>query len=122
MNTEDFIKALKEVVIDDHLEMTINIYENSDIQNVTDPYYIEALKFFYTLNAAHKDTLFKIIRQSKIDATSTILGIIDGSSTLIAGNNPELQLLDLTNPDMPEKLSGELQDTFLYQIEMEEKQ
>ncbi|MEH7610008.1 transposase, partial [Gottfriedia acidiceleris] len=59
----------------------------------------------------NKKTFFKIIEQTMIDTISTMLGIIDGSTTLKDCKIEPKLLLDSIDTE------GELQDSFLEFIE-----
>lgn len=63
------------------------------------------------MDKEQKEILFKIIEQTMIDTISNMLGIIDGSSTLIDCPIKPKLLLDSKDT------AGELQDYFLEFIE-----
>ena len=106
MDSTQFVQEIKKSVVDESLLIYQDLFQNST--NATDPYWIEALSFFSTLNIEQKTTFFKIIRQIEVDTTSTILGIIDGVVSI--GEFDELLLI---NAEENKTLNGALQDEFL---------
>lgn len=108
---EEFVKSLYKSIIEENIELSKGLFETTNDTNVTDDYWREALGFYKSLDKEQKEILFKIIEQTMIDTISNMLGIIDGSSTLIdCAIKPKL-LLDSKDTE------GELQDYFLEFIE-----
>ncbi|KRI51667.1 hypothetical protein [Acinetobacter pittii] len=116
MNTKEFIKELINTVSDEYIDTYQQIYSSTLIDNKIkkDPYWFNALTFYQSLSQKDKETLFKIIKQTTIDTTSTILGIIDGPVSLnqISGDFA----LTYTENEKIVILNGDLQDEFLTQI------
>ncbi|EPG4537418.1 TPA: transposase, partial [Acinetobacter baumannii] len=79
-----------------------------------DPYWFDALTFYQSLSQKDKETLFKIIKQTTIDTTSIILGIIDGPVSL--NQIPGDFTLTYTENEKTVILNGDLQDEFLTKI------
>ncbi|MDQ9888494.1 transposase [Acinetobacter pittii] len=114
MNSEIFIKKLREVILNDYITTYKEIYESTQIdENIKkDQYWLNALVFYQSLPSKEKEILFKIIQQTIIDTTSTILGIIDGPVSL-EGIRGEFQLAYQPPQGDEVILSGDLQDDFL---------
>lgn len=116
MNNKGFVKELINTVSDEYIDTYQQIYSSTLIDNKIkkDPYWFDALTFYQSLSQKDKETLFKIIKQTTIDTTSTILGIIDGPVSLnqISGDFT----LTYTENEKTVILNGDLQDEFLTQI------
>ncbi|EOQ67515.1 hypothetical protein [Acinetobacter pittii] len=116
MNNKEFVKELINTVSDEYIDTYQQIYSSTLIDNKIkkDPYWFDALTFYQSLSQKDKETLFKIIKQTTIDSTSTILGIIDGPVSLnqISGDFT----LTYTENEKTIILNGDLQDEFLTQI------
>ncbi|MBJ9936185.1 transposase [Acinetobacter pittii] len=116
MNNKEFVKELINTVSDEYIDTYQQIYSSTLIDNKIkkDPYWFDALTFYQSLSQKDKETLFKIIKQTTIDTTSTILGIIDGPVSLnqISGDFK----LTYTENKKTVILNGDLQDEFLTQI------
>ncbi|EMU42728.1 hypothetical protein ABNIH22_03239, partial [Acinetobacter baumannii ABNIH22] len=78
MNTKEFVKELINTISDEYIDTYKQIYSSTLIDNKIkeDPYWFDALTFYQSLSQKDKETLFKIIKQTTIDTTSIILGII----------------------------------------------
>jgi hypothetical protein len=111
---EEFVKALYKSIIEENIELSKDLFETTNLTTVTDDYWREALGFYKSLDKEQKEILFKIIEQTMIDTISNMLGIIDGSSTLIDCEIEPKLLLDSKDTE------GELQDCFLEFIEEKE--
>lgn len=116
MHNKEFVKELINTVSDEYIDTYQQIYSFTLIDNKIkkDPYWFDALTFYQSLSQKDKETLFKIIKQTTIDTTSTILGIIDGPMSLnqISGDFT----LTYTENEKTVILNGDLQDEFLTQI------
>jgi uncharacterized membrane protein len=121
MNTKEFVKELINTVSDEYIDTYKHIYSSTLMDNTIkkDPYWLDALTFYQSLSQKDKETLFKIIKQTTIDTTSTILGIIDGPVSLdqISGDF----MLTYTENEKTVILSGDLQDEFLTKIKDKDK-
>lgn len=111
---EAFVKALYESVVTENLESYQEGYETTAADDITDPYRKEAQGLYDSLNAEQKKVLMCVVEQTMIDTISSVLGILDGSSTLgDATMEPKLLINDVDT-------EGELQDYFLEFIEEQE--
>ncbi|MFB3164969.1 transposase [Neobacillus sp. 179-J 1A1 HS] len=107
---EAFVKSLYKSIVQENLELYKSLYKTTNVTSNTDDYWRKALGLYINLGEENKGVLFKIIEQTMIDTISSMLGIIDGSSTLIdCSMEPKLHL-DSTDTE------GELQDCFLEHI------
>ncbi|MCS6594492.1 transposase [Bacillus cereus] len=109
MNKQDIIKHLHQSVIRENLTAYRELFLNTNINEVTDPYWKEALKFYTELSNENKDVLFKIIEQIEVDTLSTVLGVID-EGVMIEDKEVEFEL---TINDNNDPVNGDLQDLFL---------
>ena len=108
---EKFIKSLYKTVVEDGKNTYINLYENTEITESVANYWINALELYHSFDDQQKKVFIKIVEQTVIDTISSILGVLDGSSTL-SGEHFEFDI----------KINGvstedELQDTFLEFVE-----
>ncbi|WP_421379672.1 transposase [Bacillus salacetis] len=108
-------KLLYEHLVEDSLMDYKSIYQKTDITDVANPYYKEAITLFQELSKEQQKVLFKIINQTQIDTVSHFLGILDGTSTL----ESNIDFL-LTLEDRQTKLNGDLQDYFIELVEEKE--
>ncbi len=116
MNTKEFVKELINTISDEYIDTYKQIYSSTLIDNKIkeDPYWFDALTFYQSLSQKDKKTLFKIIKQTTIDTTSIILGIIDSPVTL--NQIPGDFTLTYTENEKTVILNGDLQDEFLTKI------
>ncbi|MGR2825868.1 transposase [Acinetobacter sp. 1124_18A] len=121
MNTKEFVKELRNTISDEYIDTYKQIYSSTliDSKIKEDPYWFDALTFYQSLSQKDKETLFKIIKQTTIDTTSTILGIIDGPVSLnqISGDF----MLTYTENEKTVILNGDLQDEFLTKIKEKDR-
>ncbi|WP_238457939.1 hypothetical protein [Alkalihalobacterium alkalinitrilicum] len=81
---EEFVKSLYKSIVKENMELSKKLFETTTVNKITDDYWRETFEFYNSLDKEHKEILFKIIEQTMIDTISNMLGVIDGSSTLIA--------------------------------------
>lgn len=117
MYPKEFIEKIKEQVLDDNLKIYKQIYESTIVDEKVkkDPCYGESLTFYRSLSTKQKEIIFKIVQQTIIDTTSTILGVIDGPVSL-EGVNGDFKLTYRAPNDIEVLLSGDLQTSFLNTI------
>lgn len=113
MKPKEFVIDLHKIVVDENIESYKNLFENTALDEASDPYWRNALTLFNSLSQGQREILFSILKQVMIDTTSELLGIIDGSS-YFTEQKDEFLLLDKKNN---ETLSGDLQDLFLEEDE-----
>lgn len=109
MKKEEFIKKLYDSIVRENKVIYTDLFNNTKIEEVTDDYWIEALKFYDGISEDSKEVFFKIIKQIEIDAISNFLGILDGTVTL----GDEIIDVDVLFKENQEKINGDLQDLFL---------
>lgn len=109
MKPKEFVEGIRESVIDSNLQIYKNLFQNTELGQAKDPYWIKALSFFKTLNNEQREIFFSILRQLEVDTVSNILGILDGTSFF----NKQIEDFELTTSANIEKINGELQDIFL---------
>ncbi|WP_440206684.1 transposase [Acinetobacter oleivorans] len=116
MNTKEFVKELINTISDEYIDTYKQIYSSTliDSKIKEDLYWFDALTFYQSLSQKDKETLFKIIKQTTIDTTSIILGIIDGPVSL--NQIPGDFTLTYTENEKTIILNGDLQDEFLTKI------
>ncbi|ABO65806.1 Conserved hypothetical protein [Geobacillus thermodenitrificans NG80-2] len=109
MNKEEFVKLLHQSIIKENRNFYRDIFNNTDINEVTDPYWKEALMFYSELSDKNKEILFKIIEQVEVDAVSNILGVLDG---VVSIGEEDIEF-KVTINNNNEPINGDLQDLFL---------
>lgn len=114
MNPKDFVSGLKTTVVEENLSIYKDLFSSTSIKDVTDEYWKRALTLFNSLPAEQREVFFEVIRQTMVDTTSNILGVIDGVSIM----NDESDEFSLTYGDDKKSLSGDLQSLFLAEEEM----
>ena len=108
MKPEDFIQELRRVVIEENNSIYRDLFHNTDINDVTDGYWLNAINLFLKLNNEEREVLFEIMRQASVDTLSNTLSVLDGLSDINNGKN-EFKLL----VDNKVTINGDLQDIFL---------
>jgi hypothetical protein len=111
MNPKDFVMLLRIAVIDENASIYRDLFSTTTVEAASDPYWKRALSMLNTLSAEHRETFFDVIRQVSVDATSNILGVVDGTATLGADAS------DLRLMCGPQQISGDLQGLFLVEEE-----
>lgn len=108
MSPEDFVKKIRQSVIDENSAIYRNLFENTQVDQATDPYWREALGFFHKLEDKDKEILFKIMRQATVDTVSNMFSVFDGVSSLVDQDGDFSLTFEGGEP-----LNGDLQDYFL---------
>lgn len=106
--TNSLAKMIHELMVEDNLDAYKEIYQTTDRNTVTDDYWKETLDMFDRMSEHDRQLLFKLIKQTMIDTTSNLLGVLDGTSSIDA----DLSLLIDGNGS-----EGDLQDSFLEYVE-----
>ena len=108
MRPEGFVQLLRTEVVDSNMRIYAELLQETDRSKVSDEYWRSTLALYDSLSENERRTLMMIMRQSAVDAISTILGILDGT-VLTKGGLNDIKLLD----ESDHKLNGDLQDYFL---------
>lgn len=103
MKHKDFVKGLKDRLIEPNLVSYRSIYENP--RKVT-----EEILLFQSLTNEQKEVFFKIVRQVQIDTIATFLSLLDGAIVL-EDQRDDFRLVCLDEPS--EILNRNLTDDFL---------
>ncbi|MCO4781065.1 MAG: transposase [Candidatus Cloacimonetes bacterium] len=114
MSTNYFTKSIYKNIVEENLELHKNLFENTKVDVIKDPYYKQAIPFFRSLSEDDKLILFSIIKQTSVDTLSSLFIILDNGVSL-EGFEGELELLHKNGSE--QVLSGDLQDDFLEYIE-----
>jgi len=109
MKPEEFVKKIRQSVLDENIAIYKDLFANTEVDQVSDPYWHEALGLFNKLSDEEKETLFKIMRQVSVDAISNLFALLDGVSCLEDQDGD----FSLTIENEQEQLNGDLQDIFL---------
>ena len=109
MTNQEFIKMLYLSITKENDIVYKDLFNNTDINKTTDPYWKEALKLYEELSKENRAVFFKVIKQVEIDAVSNVLGVFDGAVSLENGTVE----VKVTFKDTDEVLNGDLQDLFL---------
>lgn len=112
MEANEFVKKIRNLIIDENLSIYKGIFETTPKSQITDEYWKAAINMFEQLNIKQKEILYKIIRQVEVDTISNVFGVIDGAVS-IDNNQNEFELKVGGN-----MLNGDLQDLLLEQEEM----
>ncbi|MFB1052311.1 transposase [Paraliobacillus sp. JSM ZJ581] len=108
---EIFIRSLYKTIVQEGKSEYKGLLENTRVEDATDKYWISALQLYDNLTEENREKLMRVIELVMIDTISSMLGIIDGSSTL-SGCKAEPKLyLDNIDTD------NELQDLFSENVE-----
>ena len=109
MTPEDFVSCVHKDVVLVNVTTYRELFKRTPPQAATDPHWKRALTLYGSLSDAEREVLFAIIRQVTVDAVSSVLGILDGSSATSAGP------VDLALQSVPDgrTLNGDLQSEFL---------
>jgi hypothetical protein len=84
MTPDDFIIGIRQSVIQSNIEAYQTMFSNTTIEQAKDPYGKRAISLFQGLDVAQRAIFFEILRQVSVDATSTLLGILDGTTFIEA--------------------------------------
>ena len=104
---EIFVKSVYKSIVEDNKILYENLFRNTNVDEVSDEYWVKSLKLYNSLSEENKEMLLTIIEQIMIDSISNMMGILDGSSTLSECDvEPKLYLNGVDT-------DGELQDLFL---------
>jgi hypothetical protein len=107
MTPEKFCHELYGVVAIENIEIYRELFLSTSVEEASDPYWKDALNLFDDLSPQQRESFFSIIRQVSIDATSNVLGIIDGVNVF---NGSEANFKLMCNES---RLEGDLQSLFL---------
>jgi hypothetical protein len=113
MNQSEIVSQIYDEVVNQNLAIYKRIFQTTEVSTASDPYWKSSLMLFQSLSAEQKETFFEIVRQTIVDTTSNLLGILDGSSRL-EGQSKNFKL---TWDSETEKLNEDLQDLFLLREE-----
>jgi hypothetical protein len=106
---KDFVIGLKTTVVDENIGIYKQLFSNTTIKDAADESWKRALTLFNSLPTEQREVFFEVIRQTMVDTTSNILGIMDGVSTINGVNAEFLLTYGIDN----EALTGDLQSLFL---------
>lgn len=109
MDSTKFVEGLRQQLIVEAVQTYVSLFESTQPNEATDPYWIDALHFFQLLDEKNRNVFFSILRQIGVDTVSEFLGVLDGL-TLLDGQTNEFLLKEQGDK---KKLNGDLQDIFL---------
>lgn len=109
MKDENFINKLYETIVIENMKIYKELFNNTNINDVTDMDWKETIQFFNELSETHRDILSNLLKQVIVDSVSSVLAILDGV-TFLEGQKDDLELKFVNSN---EKLNGYLQDLFL---------
>ena len=106
-----FIRSLYKTVVEEGKYIYSDLYENTEVTDKTVQYWKNALELYHSFDKRQKSIFIDIIKQTMVDTISSILGVLDGSSTLSEGDFEfDVKINGVSTED-------ELQDTFLEFVE-----
>ncbi len=111
MTPENFVKRIIEDIINADWNSYRDLFNKTDMKDVTDEYWKRAIVFYSKLDVKDKDVFFSILKQIIIDTISSMLGLLDGVFRL--KNQDEAFELKYSGV----KLNEYLQDIFLSNVE-----
>jgi hypothetical protein len=106
---KDFVIGLKTAVVEENICIYRQLFANTTIHDATDEYWKRALTLFNSLPTEQREVFFEVIRQTMLDTTSNLLGIMDGVSTIEGVNDAFSLTYGIDN----DTLTGDLQSLFL---------
>lgn len=109
MHKKDFIEQLYHLVVKENVGIYKELFNTTNYNGVTDPYWKESLRMYKNLTDMDKLVFFKVITQIGIDTVSNVLALLDGVTSL-EGQDDEF---NLTFKKTNEILNGDLQALFL---------
>ena len=102
------VEIIYENIVEEGMETYKQLYEETKITDRTIVFWRNAIKLYEKLDSNEKEIFFDIIEQVIIDTTSSIFGILDGSSSIAGGGTLETDI-KIDNLDTKQNL----QDYFL---------
>jgi hypothetical protein len=112
MKTEVLCKLILGEIDNGTLPFYRSVLLEEPLSAIRDPLWLAAVTLARKLNGEGQETILALMRQAAVDASSTLLGAIDGNTSL-DGEFIEVALTDKEG----EQHSGDLQDEFLRQVE-----
>jgi len=112
MNTEALCKLILSEIDESTLPFYRDVLLSEPVTAIKDPLWLAAAELARTLPPKNQEIILPRMRQAALDASSTLLGAIDGNTSL----NEQFVELSLTDSEGVEH-RGELQDEFLRQAE-----
>lgn len=112
MNTEALCKLILSEIDESTLPFYRDVLLSEPITAIKDPLWLAAAELARTLAPKEQEIILALMRQAAVDASSTLLGAIDGNTSL----DEQFVELSLTDNEGVEH-RGELQDEFLRQAE-----
>ncbi len=112
MKTEALCKLILGEIDNGTLPFYRNILLAEPLSAIRDPLWLAAATVARKLDSEGQEAILALMRQAAIDASSTLLGAIDGSTSL----DEEFIEVTLTDIDGTQH-SSDLQDEFLRQVE-----
>ena len=111
MNEDDVARRLLDGVVSENSAEYRKLFKELTQDEITDPYWQDALKFFDSLSPSRREVFFSILRQVSIDTVSTVAGALDGTTDI--GLHEDLYLVASNG----EKMRRNLQSSFLEAVE-----
>jgi len=112
MNTEALCKLILDEIDNGTLPFYRDVLLEEPLSAIRDPLWLAAATVARKLDGEGQATVLALMRQAAIDASSTLLGAIDGNTSL----DEEFIEVALTDKEGTQH-NGGLQDEFLRQVE-----
>lgn len=109
MNRHQFVEQIRAEIVEQNMEIYRDLFANTNPENSSDAYWKSALNLYSFLTEDQRNVLFQIIRQTMVDTTSNLLGVLDGVCFL----EGQTEGFRLTMESRPDVLNQGLQDLFL---------
>lgn len=112
MKTEALCKLILGEIDNGTLPFYRDVLLSEPLSAIRDPLWLAAATVTRKLDAEGQEAILALMRQAAIDASSTLLGAIDGNTSL------EEEFIDVTLTDKDGTVhNGDLEEEFLRQVE-----
>ena len=111
---KEFMKGMYQIAVIEHLNYYNDMLQNCEVTKYSTEYWKDAIALYSSLTEKEKSILLRIVRQTSVDAISSVLGIMDNTTFLQNGSFECKLYINKINTEF------ELQDTFLELVELDE--
>jgi hypothetical protein len=82
MTPQQLVNGLHSSFIDGNLTLYRDIFLTAEVDHARDPYWKRALALFNSLTEDQRTVFFEVMRQTAMDTTASVLGVLDGVSSI----------------------------------------
>lgn len=117
MTPEQFADQCRLGIVEENVASYRQILDDMDAESITDKYWLSVSKLYRSLDDEGRKTVLAVMRQVSIDATASLLAVIDG----VAEFEGQEGTFELSRKNGQTSIvSGDLSDLFLEAIETAE--